>query len=188
MVLEIVVGSKETDYRAPKQASWSLRFMVKTNLRVGLRGGCACGELRFELAREPMFTNCCHCTQCQKLTGSAFVLNAIIETDSIKILSGVITVTGGPSEYGRPHDIYRCATCLTPVWSDYGRRRNYRFVRVGTLDQPSSIKPDAHIFVRSKLDWVIIPEGQKVFDASYKLQEVWPPESLTRREAALNGE
>lgn len=73
------------------------------------------------------------------------------------------------------------------MWSDYGRRPNYRFVRVGTLDEPSSMKPDAHIFVRSKLDWVVIPEGQKAFDVFYELQDEWPPEMLARRKAAIDG-
>ena len=161
--------------------------MAETNAPFGLTGGCPCGDLRYELTRQPMFTHCCHCTHCQKLTGSAFVLNTIIENDGIRILSGSLNVTDGPSESGRPHDIYRCAKCQTAVWSDYGRRPNYRFVRVGTLDEPSSIKPDAHIFVRSKLDWVVIPKGQKAFDVFYKLQDEWPAEMLARRRSAVDG-
>lgn len=161
--------------------------MAEINAPIALTGGCPCGDLRYELTKQPMFTHCCHCTQCQKLTGSAFVLNTIIENDCIRILSGSLNVTAGPSGSGRPHDIYRCSKCQTPVWSDYGRRPNYRFVRVGTLDEPSSMKPDAHIFVRSKLDWVVIPEGQKAFDVFYELQDEWPPEMLTRRKAAISG-
>ncbi|MEZ5936372.1 MAG: GFA family protein [Alphaproteobacteria bacterium] len=161
--------------------------MAETDASVALTGSCACGALRYELTRQPMFTHCCHCTQCQKLTGSAFVLNTIIENDSIEVLSGSVTVTAGPSESGRPHDIYRCASCQTPVWSDYGRRPNYRFVRVGTLDRPGAFRPDAHIFVRSKLAWVVIPDDQKAFDVFYELQEEWPPDMLARREAALKG-
>jgi hypothetical protein len=153
--------------------------------RSGLTGACACGSLRYRLIREPMFTHCCHCTQCQRLTGSAFVLNTIIETESIETLSGQLAATKGPSESGRPHVIYRCAACMTPVWSDYGGRPNYRFVRVGTLDEPSAVKPDAHIFVRSKLDWVVIPEDRKAFGIFYELEQEWPPEMLQRRAKAL---
>ena len=161
--------------------------MSETNTSVALTGGCPCGDLRYELIKPPMFTHCCHCIQCQKLTGSAFVLNAIIENDCISVLSGFLSVTAGPTESNRPHDIYRCSTCQTAVWSDYGRRPNYRFVRVGTLDQPNLIKPDAHIFVRSKLDWVVIPKDQKAFDVFYEVQDEWPPEMLARRKAAING-
>ncbi|RVU39776.1 GFA family protein [Hwanghaeella grinnelliae] len=151
-----------------------------------LKGQCACGALRYELTQPPMFTHCCHCTQCQKLTGSAFALNTIIENDCIEILSGTVAVTPGPSESGRPHDIYRCPSCQTAVWSDYGGRPNYRFVRVGTLDDPSAIEPDVHIFTRSKLDWVVIPDAQKAFEIFYEVEEEWPPSMLKRREAALN--
>lgn len=159
--------------------------MNDTNAKAGLTGSCACGSLRYRLTREPMFTHCCHCTQCQKLTGSAFVLNTIIENDSIKILSGAVMVTNGPSESGKPHEIYRCAVCHNAVWSDYGGRPNYRFVRVGTLDEPGLVKPDAHIFVRSKLDWVVIPQNQKAFEIFYDLEEEWPPEMLERRRLAI---
>lgn len=150
-----------------------------------LTGTCACGALRYRLTREPMFTHCCHCTQCQKLTGSAFVLNAIIENDSIDILFGEVIVTKGPTEYDSPHDIYRCNACQTALWSDYGGRPNYRFVRVGTLDDPGSVKPDVHIFVKSKLDWVVIPKGHRKFDVYYDTKAEWPPDMLERRKAAL---
>jgi len=159
--------------------------MPDTELKTALTGACACGALRYELTRPPMFTHCCHCTQCRKLTGSAFALNTIIENDCIKILSGAVIVTSGPSESGRPHDIYRCASCQTAVWSDYGRRPNYRFVRVGTLDNSDAVKPDVHIFTRSKLDWVVIPQDQKAFDVFYEVEKEWPPKMLKRREAAL---
>ncbi|XDA99684.1 GFA family protein [Sulfitobacter sp. LCG007] len=148
-------------------------------------GACACGSLTYRLTRPPMFTHCCHCTQCQKLTGSAFVLNTIIENDAIEILSGQTVTTDGPSEAGRAHIIYRCARCLGATWSDYGGRPNYRFVRVGTLAEPSRFPPDAHIFTRSKLDWVLIPEDQRAFDVFYDLETEWPPEMLARRRAAL---
>lgn len=150
-----------------------------------LEGGCSCGALRYRLKSRPMFVNCCHCTQCQRLTGSAFVINALIETDRIDILSGEPVVTPGPSESGRPHDIYRCRTCATAVWSDYGRRPSLRFVRVGTLDAPGAAPPDAHIFTRSKAPWVVIPDGAPSFDIFYEMKTLWPQDSLARRRAIL---
>lgn len=150
-----------------------------------LAGGCSCGAVRYRLTRAPMFTHCCHCRQCQRLTGSAFVVNTIIENDAIEVLAGDLMVTAGPSESERPHDIYRCQECLTAVWADYGRRPNYRFVRVGTLDDPDRAPPDVHIFTRSKLDWVVIPDGQRAFDIFYELEEEWPAAALVRRKQAL---
>ena len=115
-----------------------------------MEGGCACGAVRYALTAAPLFVHCCHCKDCQRQTGSAFVLNALIETDRIEMLSGEPVPVSMPTDSGRPHDIYRCPKCLTAVWSDYGRRPVLRFVRVGTLDDPKALPPDVHIFTRSK--------------------------------------
>ncbi len=148
-------------------------------------GSCCCREVRFRLLSVPMFVHCCHCTDCQRHTGSAFAVNALIETARIELLSGVPEAVSMPTESGRPHDIYRCPTCRVAVWSDYGRRASLRFVRVGTLERPHGIVPDVHIFVRSKVPWVRLPEGARAFDVYYDMSKEWPAESLARREAAL---
>lgn len=150
-----------------------------------LEGGCACGAVRYRLSSEPMFVHCCHCRDCQRQTGSAFVLNAIIETDRIAVLSGDPRPTSVPTDSGRPHDIYRCPDCQTAVWSDYGRRPGLRFVRTGTLDDPAAVTPDVHIYTRSKLPWVVLPEGVPSFEAYYSTKELWPAGSLERRRAAV---
>jgi hypothetical protein len=78
---------------------------------------------------------------------------------------------------------YRCRFCRTATWSDYGRRPGIRFVRLGTLDDPSVLSPDAHIFTRSKLPWVRLPEDVPSFEVYCKTRELWPAESLERRDA-----
>ena len=120
-------------------------------------GGCACGAVRYALTSAPMFVHCCHCRDCQRQTGSAFAVNALIETDRIEVLSGLPEPFAVPTDSGRPHDIYRCTGCGTALWSDYGRRPGLRFVRVGTLHDPSAISPDVHIYTRSKLDFGQFP-------------------------------
>ena len=150
-----------------------------------LEGGCACGAVRYRLGSAPMFVHCCHCRDCQRQTGSAFVLNALIETDRISLLSGEPVPVAVPTDSGRPHEIYRCRACQTALWSDYGRRPALRFVRVGTLDQPVALTPDVHIYTRSKLPWVRLPEGVPAFDAYYDMKALWPAPSLERRRAIL---
>lgn len=132
-----------------------------------------------------MFVHCCHCHDCQRQTGSAFVLNALIESSRIEQLSGELEVISMPTDSGRPHDIYRCPRCRTALWSDYGRRRVLRFVRVGTLDNPSALPPDVHIYIRSKLPWVVLAKDVPSFEAYYEPQKVWPAASLERRRAIL---
>ena len=156
-------------------------------MNANLTGGCSCGAVRYRLTSDPMFVNCCHCLDCQRHTGSAFALNAIIETGHIVIESDEpvpVELTAGS---GRPLDIYRCPKCQTSVWSDYGRRPGLRFVRVGTLDDPGAVKPDAHIFIRSKQPWVALPEDVPSFEDFYlkEMRELWPAGSIERFQAAV---
>lgn len=147
-------------------------------------GRCACGEVSFRLTSEPMFTHCCHCLDCQRQTGSAFAINAIIETDRIELLTGAPEIVEVPTDSGYPHDIYRCPSCQTALWSDYGRRKYAMFVRVGTLDAPHRIAPDVHIYTRSKLPWVKLPEDVPAFEVYYDMKALWPEEAQARRQAA----
>jgi hypothetical protein len=151
-----------------------------------MEGGCTCGNIRYRLASTPMFVHCCHCRDCQRQTGSAFVINALIETHHIVILEGEPAPVAVPTGSGQPHDIYRCPECRTALWSDYGRRPSLRFVRVGTLDNPAALPPDVHIYTRSKLPWIKLPEGIPAFEAYYDMKSLWPAASLARR-AAIAG-
>lgn len=150
-----------------------------------LEGGCACGALRYRLATAPMFVHCCHCTDCQRQVGSAFVMNALVEAERMDVTGGTPVVTTLPTSSGRPHDVHRCAGCGTTLWSDYGRRQVLRFVRVGTLDDPAAAPPDVHIFTRSKLPWVVLPPDQPAVPVYYDMQALWPAASLARRRAIL---
>jgi hypothetical protein len=148
-------------------------------------GGCACGEVRYRLSSPPMFVHCCHCLDCQRQTGSAFVLNALIEADRVELLSGEPEPVTVPTDSGHPHDIYRCPKCQTAVWSDYGQRRVLLFVRAGTLDTPSALTPDVHIYVRSKLPWIALPADAPAFETYYDRRRLWPEASQARLRAIL---
>jgi hypothetical protein len=150
-----------------------------------LDGGCACGAVRYRIDATPMFVHCCHCRDCQRQTGSAFVLNALIEADRVTLLSGAPTPWRMPTDSGRPHDIQRCPQCQTALWSEYGGVAQLRFMRVGTLDDPTALKPDVHIYIRSKQPWVSLPPDVPAYETYYKAAELWPAASLARRKAAL---
>jgi len=149
-----------------------------------LQGGCACGRIRYRLTARPMFVHCCHCRDCQRQTGTAFVINGLIETGRVEV-EGEPQPISVPTDSGKPHRIFRCPHCQTAVWSEYGGLERLRFVRAGTLDEPSMVSPDVHIYTRSKLPWVTLPADVPRFAAYYKASEVWPAEALERRRRAL---
>jgi len=153
-----------------------------------LEGGCDCREVRYRLTTSPMYVHCCHCRWCQRETGSAFVLNAMIEADRVELLQGTPQVVLTPSASGKGQKIARCPTCRIALWSNYaGSGDRIRFVRVGTLDDPDRLPPDIHIFTSTKQPWVVLPEGALVFPEYYDRETCWPAESLARRKAATGG-
>jgi len=150
-----------------------------------MEGGCACGAVRYRLTSEPMFVHCCHCLNCQRQTGSAFVINLLIEADRVELLSGEPEPVDVPRDDGSSQRIHRCPDCQVAVYSDYGRPE-VRFVRGGTLDEPSGVAPDIHIFTRSKLPWVTLPEDVPAVDVYYDSKALWPVESLERLRAVMS--
>jgi hypothetical protein len=138
------------------------------------------------MTTPPLYVHCCHCRWCQRETGSAFVLNAMIEADRVELLQATPEVVLTPSASGKGQKIARCPACRIALWSNYaGAGDKVRFVRVGTLDAPDRLPPDIHIFTSSKQPWVVLPEGALVFPEYYDRETCWPAESLARREAAL---
>jgi hypothetical protein len=131
-----------------------------------------------------MFVHCCHCLNCQRQTGSAFVINLLIEADRVELLAAEPQPVDAPRDDGSSQRIYRCPECLVAVFSEYGPPE-VRFVRGGTLDDPRSVTPDVHIFTRSKVDWVALPESTPAFEVYYDSKRLWPAESLERLDAVL---
>ena len=152
-----------------------------------LEGGCACDTVRFRLTRAPMITHCCHCTWCQRETGSAFVINAVIESSAVELLGAPPEVILTPSESGKGQLIARCPDCQVAVWSHYPTAREAAaFIRVGTLDDRTAISPDVHIFTASKMPWLMLTDGKPVFEQFYPdPREVWTREASQRWNAMI---
>jgi hypothetical protein len=142
-------------------------------------GGCSCGAVRYRLASEPLFVHCCHCLNCQRQTGSAFVVNLLIEADRVELLAGEPEPVDVPRDDGSTQRVFRCPACQIAVFSQYTSPK-VRFVRAGTLDEPRSVEPDVHIFTRSKVAWVTLPESVPAFEVYYDMEELWPAASLER--------
>jgi hypothetical protein len=153
-----------------------------------LDGGCDCGRIRYRMLTEPLYVHCCHCRWCQRESGAAFALNAMIETDRVVPLAGEPAFIDTPSASGRGQKIGRCPGCHVALWSHYsGAGFRVAFVRVGTLDQPDHLPPDIHIFMQSKQPWVVIPSGVNAVPEYYDREKYWPASSLERRKTMLAG-
>jgi len=149
-------------------------------------GRCGCGHVRYRMTSRPLFVHCCHCTWCQRETGSAFAVNAMIESDRVVLVSGEPERIDTPSASGKGQIILRCPHCLVAVWSHYaGAGELFSFVRVGTLEEAGLMPPDIHIFTSTKLPWVLLSANTPTVEEFYRRSEYWPPESIQRREAAL---
>jgi len=153
-----------------------------------MNGRCTCGAVRYRMTSAPLFTHCCHCRWCQRETGSAFALNAMIESERVELLAGTPEEVTIPTQSGKGQKVARCPACRVALWSNYaGAGDAVRFVRVGTLENPDACPPDIHIYTESKQPWVVLPEGVPAVAEFYRRSATWPAESLARFEALRRG-
>lgn len=149
-----------------------------------LHGGCDCKKIRYELLARPMFVNCCNCTWCQRETGSAFVINGVIESDNIKHHGQIPETKIIPSNSGKGQTLHFCPDCKVTLYSNYNGASPYlSFVRIGTLDNPDECPPNAIIFTSTKQKWVCYPDNIPQFEEYYDMKALYPAESWARRTA-----
>jgi hypothetical protein len=108
----------------------------------------------------------------------------LIEADRVELLTGDPEPVDVPRDDGNTQRIFRCPTCQVAVFSEYGRPE-VRFVRAGTLDVPSAVTPDVHIYTRSKVPWIALPDSVPAFDVYYDSKILWPEASLARLRAVM---
>ncbi|HSG52229.1 MAG TPA: GFA family protein [Rheinheimera sp.] len=149
-------------------------------------GRCTCGEVEYELAAAPMFVHCCHCSYCQRETGSAFAINALIEATNVVLRKGSPEQVTVPSNSGMGQNISRCPRCKTALWSHYGAAKdNVCFVRVGTLNTPDNCPPDIHIFTSTKQKWLQLDDSVPLMTEYYQRSKYWPEQSVLRYKRAI---
>ncbi len=113
------------------------------------------------------------------------MINLLLEADRVEVLEGAPQPVDVPRDDGSVQRIYRCPTCQVAVFSEYSNRE-VLFVRGGTLDDPTGVTPDVHIFTRSKVEWVSLPPETPVFAVYYDTNTLWPADSLRRLDAAIS--
>ncbi|KAF2651781.1 hypothetical protein K491DRAFT_719512 [Lophiostoma macrostomum CBS 122681] len=153
-----------------------------------LTGHCTCKTITYSLLAPPLVTNCCHCTWCQRETGSAFVINCCIESSNFKITSDTSpTLVELPSESGKGQLVARCPNCFVALYSHYPSTERWTtYVRAGTLAEGSrqKISPEVHVFAPNKVQWLDLSgekeRGVPLYDEFYQKEDVWREASLER--------
>lgn len=127
-------------------------------------GGCLCGGVRYEFDAEPAMTAVCHCTHCQKTSGSAFSVVLGVPAGSVRLVrSGSLATFEYTGTSGQPVLRKFCRVYGAPVISDAAAFPGLLFVKAGTLDDRSRIEPGLHIWTNSAQPWVAIGETTKRF-------------------------
>jgi hypothetical protein len=122
-------------------------------------GRCLCGAIEYRLNDEPVTFYACHCTDCQKRSGSGFALSMWVKRAALEIAKGDPVVTAWKAANGAPRRYRDCPECGTRLRSEPGRFPDLSVLRPGTLDDPRQFTPVLHMWTRSALPWVKIPEG-----------------------------
>jgi len=126
-------------------------------------GGCLCGLVRYRLTDEPLTLYACHCTDCQRRTGSAFALSMVVTRSALELLRGEtryyrVTMPDGREKAGR-----FCAECSGQLWGEPVNFPQLAVIQPGTLDDTSWLRPIGHIWTGSAQPWVSLPEGPLTF-------------------------
>ncbi len=123
-----------------------------------LRGGCQCEGIRYEVTGVPQQVVVCHCTDCQRQSGSAFGMTLVVKEENFRLTQGELKTFAAKSDAGRPKLGAFCPECGTRIYHKPQWRKGTVSVKPGTLDDTSMLKPDIHIWTGSKQPWITIPE------------------------------
>jgi hypothetical protein len=150
-----------------------------------VKGGCGCGQIRYQLEAAPLFCYACHCSECQKSSGSIFASSATIEFDRVRCISTtqpkIITIAANRHE----RTIATCPNCHDVLWDCGSYAPSTYNVHIGTLDLPGLFEPDLHIYIEAKVNWLTLPEGTRTQRGDMDRTKVWPKSSLARFEACM---
>jgi hypothetical protein len=149
-------------------------------MRLPITGGCQCGAVRYAIATAPLTVYACHCTDCQRQSGSAFALSLIAPRDAVRITEGTPAVWERPGSHtasGAPADCLFCLECGARLYNVPSRNRAIAVVKPGTLDDTSWLKPVGHIWTKSAQPWVTFAAGTLLYEAQppdlAALSEAW---------------
>lgn len=131
---------------------------------MGQIGGCACGAVRYEITGEPRVLVACHCSECQKQTGSAFGMTLVVRREEFALTQGETRSFTRIADSGNEVLCIFCPDCGARIYNQPAALTKTLNVKPGTLDDTSGLAPAMHVWTSSKQPWVEIPEGAKQFE------------------------
>jgi hypothetical protein len=121
-----------------------------------LTGGCLCGGVRFELSEPPVGASYCHCTRCQRRTGTAAAASARIAPGSLRITAGEDLIRSYEPPGGFAKDF--CSACGSALWSRSPEDSEVRGIRMGAFDTDPGVRPAYRQFVAYAAPWEPLPD------------------------------
>ncbi len=127
-------------------------------------GGCQCGAVRYRIRGEPLALGVCHCTECQRQSGSAFGMSLVVRKEDFELASGELRDFTRTSDSGRPVRCAFCPTCGTRIFHEPRYLEGVLNVKPGTLDDTSGLAPTLQIWTSRKQGWVVLREDVQRFE------------------------
>lgn len=147
-------------------------------------GGCLCGAVRYATASNPLRLTFCHCRFCQRVTGSAYMVEPIFEKANFAVTSGNPAIYSVASRgSGKRVTINFCATCSSKLYLAFERFPDIVGIYCGTFDDPNwferTPRISRHIFLDSAQQGTVIPAGVRAYREHAMLNDGTPAESVT---------
>jgi hypothetical protein len=135
-------------------------------LSIPASGQCQCGALTYELTGRPFVQYTCHCRECQRLSSSAFSTCIQMPAESVNITSGTAVTRTRDTDTNNRLTIWFCSACGSALYCQSSARLRIRTVFAGTLDNPERVEVTAHIWLKRKLPWVLIPKEHRAYETA----------------------
>ena len=155
------------------------------NNNVEYNGTCSCGFVKYTICDAPLFTHACHCDDCKKSTGSAFVVHSMILENCFEVKEGELEGATLPTGSGAGYKPFFCKKCGTYIYCKYDMAPGRIIIRTSTLNDSENFPPQAHIFTRSKVPWITLDDKIPSFESMYDRNKLWPKASLDKLKSIL---
>ncbi len=121
-----------------------------------ISGSCLCGAVRYSTSAEPAMMAVCHCTDCQKQSGSAFSINVLVPHDQIEVEGEALTQFDVKGDSGENVSRNFCNLCGSPLFNVLDHFGGLAAIKAGTMDDSSWVKPGVQIWCDSARSWGVL--------------------------------